>query len=73
MNTRKCSKCIKLVGQLDEACKELSSSQLIIQLLYKEISDITAEKMLKLTNTISEYNTNSDAVLSNTWSTVGSK
>ena len=61
------------MGQLDEARKELSSSQLIIQLLYKEISDITAEKMLKLTNTVSEYNTNSDAVLSNTWSTVGSK
>jgi hypothetical protein len=68
----KCSKCVELVSQLDEARKELSSSQLIIQLLYKEISDITAEKTLKLTNTISEY-TNSDAVLSNTWSTVASK
>lgn len=68
----KCSKCVELVSQLDEACKELSSSQLIIQLLYKEISNITAEKTLKLTNTVSEY-TNSDAVLSNTWSTVASK
>ena len=50
-----CLKCAELESQLDETRKELSSSQLIIELLYKEMNDITTEKTLRpTTNNISE-------------------
>jgi hypothetical protein len=38
-----CLRCAELISQLDETRKELSSSQLIIKLLYKEIKNITTE------------------------------
>jgi hypothetical protein len=62
-----------LESQLNETHKELSSSELIIKLLYKEINDITTEKMPKPTYTISEYNAGGDVASSNTWSRVASK
>jgi hypothetical protein len=42
-----CLNCVELVSQLEEICKELSSSQLIIKLLHKEINDITTKKTYK--------------------------
>jgi hypothetical protein len=62
-----------LESLLDEICKELSSSQLIIKLLYKEINDITMEKTHKPTNTIPEHEAGGNVTSSNTWSRVASK
>lgn len=52
-----CLKCAELESQWEQTRKELSSSQLVIKLFYKEINDITAEKTPKLSNTISECET----------------
>jgi len=68
-----CLKCAELDSQLEETCKELSSSQLIIKLLYKEINDITTEKTPKPTNTTSECETGVDVASSNKWPSVASK
>jgi hypothetical protein len=62
-----------LESLLDETCKELSSSQLIIKLLHKEINDITTEKTPKPTNTIPEYEAGGNVASSNMWSRVASK
>jgi len=66
-------KCAEFDSQLEKTCKELSSSQLIIKLLYKEINDITTEKTPKPTNTTSECETGVDVALSNKWSSAASK
>ena len=58
---------------LDETRKELSSSQLIIKLLYKEINDISTEKTLKPTNSIPDHVAGGNVASSNTWSKVASK
>ena len=62
-----CLKCAELESN------ELSSSQLIIKLLYKEINDITTEKTLKPTNTIPDHVAGGNVASSNTWSQVASK
>jgi hypothetical protein len=62
-----------LESLLDETRKELSSSQLIIKLLHKEIIDITTEKMPKPTNTIPGYEAGGNVASSYTWSRVASK
>jgi hypothetical protein len=66
-------KCAELESQLDETHKELSSSQLIIKLLYKEIIDITKVKTPKPTNTISECEAGGDVTSPNKWSSVAPK
>jgi hypothetical protein len=58
---------------LDETRKELSSYQLIIKLLHKEIIDITTEKTSKPTNTIPGYEAGGNVASSSTWSRVTSK
>ena len=68
-----CPKCTELYSQLEETRKELSSFQLIIKLLCKEINDITAEKKPTPSNTISELQPVVDDVSSNKWSSVTSK
>jgi hypothetical protein len=68
----RCLKCAELVSQLEETRKELSSSQLIINLLYKEINDITTEKTSKPSNTTSEYETDIDVTSSSKWFNVAS-
>jgi len=68
-----CLKCAELESLLDETRKELSSSQLIIKLLHKEIIDITTEKTPKTTNTIPGYEAGGNVASSNTWSRVASK
>jgi hypothetical protein len=68
-----CLKCAELDSQLEETCKELSSSQLIIKLLYKEINDITMEKTPRPPNTVSECEPDVDVALSNKWSNIASK
>jgi hypothetical protein len=62
-----------LESLLDEKHKELSSSQLIIKLLHKEIIDITTEKMPKPTNTIPGYEAGVNVASSSTWSRIASK
>jgi hypothetical protein len=70
-----------LESLLDETRKELSSShikiisssQLIIKLLHKEIIDITMEKTPKPTNTIPGYEAGGNVASSYTWSRVASK
>ena len=68
-----CVKCDELVIQLEETHKELSSSQLIKKLLYKEINDITTEMMYNRTTTISMYETGDEVDLNTKWSTIASK
>jgi hypothetical protein len=68
-----CLKCAELDSQLEETCRELSSSQLITKPLYKEINDIITEKTSKPTNTNSECETGVDVASSNKWSSVASK
>jgi hypothetical protein len=53
--------------------RKISSSQLIIKLLHKEINDITTEKTPKPTNAIPEYEAGGNVASSNTWSRVASK
>jgi hypothetical protein len=60
---------VELVRQLEEKRKELSSSQLVIKLLYKEISESTTEEPSKLTSTIPECEPGVDATSTNSWST----
>jgi len=62
-----------LESQFDETRKELSSSQLIIKLLYKEINDSTTEKMPGPTNTIPECEAGGGTASSNSWSSVASR
>jgi hypothetical protein len=68
-----CLKCAELESHLEETCKKLSPSQLIIKLLYKEINDIATEKMPKPSNTISDCETGVDVASPNKWSSIASK
>ena len=72
-----CLKCTKLISQLEETRKELSSSQLIIKLLYKEIKEITKERTPRPTTTSinnnAEYEDGVDIATPSTWSRVVSK
>jgi hypothetical protein len=65
--------CAELESQLEETCKELRSSQLIIKLLYKEINESATEKPSRPTTTIPEYEPSVDATSTNRWSTIVSK
>jgi hypothetical protein len=65
-----CLKCDELVIQLEETRKELSSSQLVIKLLYKEINDITSVKSFTPASTNYECKTGGST---NKWSYIASK
>jgi len=67
-----------LERQLEELHMELSSSQLIIKLLYKELKDITSEKTTKQPNlnqphSTTESDTTVETTSSKAWSRVASK
>jgi len=68
-----CLKCAELDSQLEKTCKELSSSQLIIKLLYKEVNDITTEKTPRSPNSTSECEPGVEVASSNKWSIIASK
>ena len=68
-----CLNCAELERQLEETRKELSSSQLIIELLYKVISESTTERLSRPTSTNPECDPGVEATLTNSWSTIASK
>ena len=73
-----CLTCTELERQLEESLVELSSSQLIIKLLYKELKDITSVKMTKQPNvtqpnSTTESDTTVDVTSSKTRSRVAFK
>jgi hypothetical protein len=72
-NNHSCLKCDELAIQLEETRKELSSSQLIIRLLYNEINDITSAKSFKPINTNCECETGNEVNSTNKWSDIASK
>ena len=68
----KCFNCVKLESQLKEAFLELSSSQFIIKLLYKELNEATA-KHTSVRSAITENGVCEESVVATTWSKVASK
>ena len=68
-----CLNCAELERQLEETRKELSSSQLIIKLLYEEISESTTARLSRPTSTIPECEPGVEATSTNSWSTIASK
>jgi hypothetical protein len=68
----KCLNCVKLESQLKEAFLELSSSQFIVKLLYKELNEATA-KHTTVRSAITENGVCEESVVPTTWSKVASK
>ena len=68
-----CLNCAELERQLEETRKELSSSQLITELLYKVISESNTERPSRPTSTIPECEPGVEATSTNRWSTIASK
>ena len=68
-----CLKCSDLERQLEESHMELSFSQLIVRLLYKELKDITTQKTTMQCDSTPKYNTSDDDVSANTWIKITSK
>jgi hypothetical protein len=66
-NEYRCLNCAELVSQLEETSKGLILFQLLIKLLYKEINDITTEKMFKLSDTTLQYEVYNDSTSSRKW------
>jgi hypothetical protein len=71
-SSNKCFKCIDLENPLQETSAELSSSQLIIKLLYKELEEATQKYEVRSLST-TQNATKNDTNLLTQWSTVGSK
>jgi hypothetical protein len=68
----KCFKCTDLENQLQEVCSELSSSQLIIKLLYKELKEATQKDEVRSTSVTKNRN-QKDINFPTQWSAVGTK
>jgi hypothetical protein len=68
----KCFKCTDLENQLQEVRSELSSSQLIIKLLYKELEKDTQKDEAWSTSVTKNRNQN-DSNFPTQWSAVGTK
>jgi hypothetical protein len=68
----KCFKCTDLENQLQEVRSELSSSQLIIKLLYKELKEATQKDEVMSTSVTKNINQN-DINFPTQWSAVETK
>jgi hypothetical protein len=69
----KCSSCVDFESRLKETLLELSSSQLIVKILYKELNEVTTKHSSMSPNTISGNQVCEDSAVRNTCSEVTSK